>query len=663
VAELLVRVQGGLGELTMTCQYEFRADGLEGPGPIEQEFVVGPSPALVRRLCGELDRVVETAVGGCPNAADPTAELVRLGGMLRDALFPSSDGTIPELVRRLRDARGPLLVRTNESSIPWELLHDGNDFLALGHELGRRTFVNQRVVGGRALGPVRRALVVGDPLGDLDAARREAGEVTAWLASRGVGCTTLVGSEATLLRVVGELSTENYDLLHYCGHVAAPHGTDYVGLRLHGDELFDRRALEPLAGVGAPPVVVINGCASADRLENLCVAFMVLGAKVVVGTRHTVGEEPAREFAHRFYTELVAGASAGAAVHAGRRALRGSGAMEWASFVLYGDPAARIVMGEPSGDTESRRPSGVDAYRMDAEAREIVDRAVGAAGPSGFVTSLELLLELLATDVMRNRITEAVGAERFAFATQVLRTFRETVPSGGVAADAPVELSDTVTTVLVRAERAAQEDGRGAITTADLVAAFMAVGGGSSSQILGLLGIPLSDMVGPGSPPDPTTSPTSPEAAQTITGARPALSQPADELFDDSGDLRVDRLDPDVERAVRAAALLASLHGTTISSVLLLYGFAVAGGPTLRAALDQHGQTGADAVESLTPKRRTRRNRFSSRARDALLRAIIDNGAADEATVLRELIAAPGSSAAELLRLSGVDVNRLLRDL
>jgi CHAT domain-containing protein len=661
MAELVVRMEGAPGGLAMTCQYEFRSSNVEGTGPLVQEYVVDPSPDLVKRLCDQIDRIVNDALGPAPTGTDPAVELARTGKLLYHTLFPSSDGSIPELVQRLRQADGPLLIRTNESSIPWELLHDGADFLALAHDVGRRTFVTRRVVTGRTIDVIGRALIVGDPLGDLASARQEAEWIKSWLHERGVDCTLLLGEQATLLRVIDELSAGDYDLLHYCGHVVVPFGTKYVGLRLHGDELLDRRALEPLAQFGAPPIVFVNGCASADNLANLCVSFMVMGAKVVVGNRYAVQEEPARQFAEGFYTDLISGATAGAAIRSARGALRESSAIDWAGFVLYGDPAMRITVGEPVPPVKP--PSSSGTYRMDDVAAGVIDRMVRQAAPVGFATSLDLLIELLSTEEMRDRVSAAVGSERLAVAVDLLRTFRESVPSTAVPADDDdVELSDTVSSVLVRAERGAQEAGRDLITLDDLVAAFVAVGGGSSGKILDLFGISLSDLAGTGTRATATATTPVRLPQTTVNGIRPTEVVADEELFDETGRLRIERLHPDVAAAVRVAALLASAQRTVISTSMLLYGFAVTGGEVFRDALRGQGSTGVAALDQLFPMRRTNQNRFSSRTRRALQRSSTGqaDGQVDVAAVLREILSEPTSSARELLVTLRVDPDRLL---
>jgi hypothetical protein len=673
VAELRVSVHGTPADLVMTCNYELRSTTADGAGSLQQEYVVEPPPDLIARSCRELDRIVSEAVGaGRDDDSDPTARLAGIGSLLHKALFPSADGNIPELVKRLADAEGPLLLRTNESAIPWELLHDGEDFLAMGRDLGRHPHVTKRVVAGRRLDAIGRALVIGDPLGDLPAARAEAEWISSWLRGRDVECTTLIGERATTLNVHAELATGTYDLLHYCGHVVMAEGTPYAGLYLHGKDLFDQRSMNVLDGHGAPPVVVVNGCASADRLANLCVPFMVKGAKIVVGTRHPVGDAPSREFAERFYTDLVGGATAGGAVRSARQALREAGRIEWASFVLYGDPATRVAVGEPPRPVPAPPPSEVEGYRMDGEARGVIERMVRNAGPAGFATSLELFVELLATDEVRSRITAVVGAEQLnlaAFATDLLRTFQDTTPSAATGADRTVTVSDTVTTVLVRAERAAQADGRDTVTVADLIDEFVAVGGGTSGPLLAVMGIPLRSLgKAGGHPRAPVLTGPVPVPPDT-TAADPAVVDPAvahpaaaDALFDDAGDIRPDRLDPDVARAVRTAGMLGSISGTSISTGLLLYGLAAAGGGVLRDALDRQGEAGSAAIEALTPARRIRRNRFSARSRKLLLAALADGEPLDEATVLRHLLSEP-STARTLLTRAGIDIPTLLTDL
>jgi hypothetical protein len=659
MAEFIVRMKEGEGDLTVTFEYELRSSQLEGAGPLEQEYVAGPSPALVRRLCDRIDSIVEGALDSKPGVA----ELVGTSQLLYNTLFSRLNGDNSGLARRLGEVDGPLLLRTNESQIPWELLHDGKEFLGLTHEIGRRTFVSSPVVGGRTIRGIARALIVGDPIGDLDSARREAGWLAEWLGGHGVECTVLLGEQATLLRIVDELAQGNYDLLHYCGHVAVPVGTKHVGLRLHGDELLDERALAPIANVGAPPIVVINGCASADRLANLCVSFMVVGAKVVVGTRYPVEEEAARLFAERFYTDLMSGSSTGASVRAARRSLARPGGVDWAAFVLYGDPAARITTTEPAP-----LPEKDDDYGMDPAATEMMAQVVRRAAGRGVVISMDLLAGLLSTKDMRGRATDAAGVERLALAEELLRMFLDVGPSMSVHPGQKVEFSDTIETVLLNARRRAQESGRELITIGDLITAFTAVGGGSSAEILKVFDISLAELAGNESVKNGQPQRISERqrrkasAVSAVPDGRVSTGPPSDLLFDRTGRLRTDRLDPTVIAAVRVAAFLAAAQQTLISTSMLLYGLAVADSALLAKSLRAQGDKGAAVFDRLSLSRETQWNQFSPRTRRALENAVTgtETGLVGDAVILPEILGEKTSSVREFLTRLGVDPDLLL---
>jgi hypothetical protein len=663
VAEFIVRLDktdvGGWPRYN----YEFRSSGVGG---LEQEYSAEPSSMLVRQLCGKIDKIVRDALELTAVTADPVGDLARYCHSLYNALFPAQDGGIPDLARRLAQVTDSLLVRTNESDIPWELLHDGTDFFGLAHDIGRRKLASGRVVGGRGIGRLRRALVVGDPNDNLASARREAVELADWLQRHGVECELLIGEQATLMSVFEHLESGSYDLLHYCGHVAAPHGTTMIGLRLHNDELLDSRALQPLAKHGTPPVVFINGCESASRVSDLCLSFMAMGSKVAVGTRYLVPEDAARRFSERFYADLMSDVSAGCAIRAARAELRPHGGLAWTAFVLYGDPSARVS----TRDTTTPRPAPAPADpakpgpRFDREAGELMERVVEHAAVHGVVTSMDLLAELLSTEEVAGRLKRSsASAGRQALAVELLRTVLDMGPTTPVPEDAPIEYSDTVETVLAQAEQLAHDSGRALITVADLVTAYAAVGGGSSGQLLELFDISLAELAGgprtePAQEPPTTTRPS-------MNGHRPVdLIGTDDPLFDVDGQLRADRLEPTMVAAIRVAAVLASAQRTVVSTALLLYGIAVTDSELFGELMRAQGETGVAALKQLSLSGVTFVDRFSARTRHALVRAAeqAETGKVGELMILPEILADRTSSARQLLGKLGVDADRLLRD-
>ncbi|MEV6591037.1 CHAT domain-containing protein [Streptomyces acidicola] len=619
---------------TVRYVYELRAHDSSGTGPLEREYTVDVNQSLVRDWRSLIDNALTAAAQG-EDAPGPA--LVRWGRLLYDQLFPRVQGTVPELVTRLRKSTGPVLVRTNELDVPWELLHDGTDFLGLRYGLGRRSIVKQQVVGGRNINRVARALVVGDTIGDLAAAHEEVTKVAAWLRERGTECTVLLGREATVSAVVEELAADDppYDLFHFCGHVVAT--GQAAGLMMHQRELLDEVALQTLSARGAPPVVFVNGCASAGRVANLCMSFMVMGAKTVVGTRAEVADDGAWYFASNFYGRLLAGESAGSAVRETRAALRGRPDAAWASFVLYGDPAASIAEGgAPAGATDLPDASDHASGPLAPEADKWIRRVYELAADRGLVTSSDLLLGLLSADGLREGLESSIGAERLDVLGEVLRAVIEQGSdrdNDGADGDGSVVLSDTVARVLNEANARASGRGSSAATTADIAAAFVDVGGGMSVRLLELCGIPLELLLPdrPGTPDDP---------AETLR----------------TGLFGADLPDRGAAAALRLAHLLASSQGKLVGTYTLLLALGMMDSAPLRRCLMEQGPAGERAHQELSGLLTPRREDFSPRALAALDQAHRGaTGQVDEAELLRALLADEQSSASRLLRKFGVD--------
>lgn len=676
MAEFIVRLDKSAGALSARYYYEFRST--DGGGPLEQEYNANPAPMLVEQLCKRIDSIIRDALSAAPLSADAAAELALHGQFLYNALFPPRDGDIPDLARKLSGLREPLLLRTNESDIPWELLHDGTEFLGLAQPIGRK-FAQRRVVGGRRVGKLGKALIIGDPTDNLPVARAEATDLAAWLGKHGVDCTLLLGADATLYRVFRELNQGNYDLLHYCGHMAAPHGTSLLGLRLHNDELMDSRALQPLAHQGTPPVVFINACDSASRVSDLCSSFVAFGTKLAIGTLYEIAEEPARTFSERFYAELMEGAAAGTAVRDARNALREYG-VAWTAFLLYGDPSIRVTDEPPATQPETVTAEPDSERRFDHAAVELITRVIERAAPHGVVTSMDLLAELLSSAEIDHRMKQdKAGAGRLALAGELLLNVLDAGPATPVPPGTEIEFSDTVETVLAQAEALAHDSGREEITVADLIAAFIAVGGGSSAQLLDLFGISLAELaVGdearptieppPEPPPEPEQAAPAVAGHPSTNGHRPDVAGfvrdngAGDALFDDSGRLRTERLAPDMVAAIRVAALLAAAQNSVISTGMLLYGLGIANNALFVERMRAQGEAGAAALRQLSLLSETDVRRFSPRTIRALERAVgrAATGPIPDAAILTELIAEPTSTARQLLVRFGIDPDRLL---
>lgn len=629
---------------SMTYTYELRPSDGTGTGPLEQEYSVDVNQDFVLGVRDRIDALLAQALTG---NIDHRTELAKYGRELYKQLFQPGKGS--DLVNRIRESTGPFQVRTDTVAavVPWELLHDDANFLSLAYDLGRRSIVNRpNVITGRPIARIQRALIVGDPTNDLDAARHEAEHVAQWLRERGTDCKILLGDQANLTDVVMELGSP-YDLFHFCGHVAVKHGTDYSGLMLHQRKLLDEEGLRTIGELGAPPVVFINGCDSAGRLANICMSFMVMGAKTVVGTSAEVTESGARRFSEEFYKRLLGGETMGAAVREARASLVDDENATWASFTLYGDPGEYIAAGSKKPLVEEKpQDGGEDAFTP--ETRELISEAEKLAAARGVVTSLDLLTVLVTTPELRTGIEERLGALNVAAVIDVLHTVLESTALKR-AEGAATRWSDTVSGVIDSAVRRAISQGTTAATPRDLAEAFIESGGGSSANLLEAFGIPLGQLLSTGW----TASSGSKDGS---SGA---------EIFGDDGLLRADRLDDGAAEALRSGLLLAMARGELLSTYRLLRGFGLANSRVLRRHLRSQGEPGELAFRQLSMAPEPRCGDLSSRVLAALDEAARTSpeGTISEAALLYALLAQEGSSASKVLRRLGAEPEPLLRSL
>jgi hypothetical protein len=258
---------------------------------------------------------------------------------------------VPEALRDDLRAVRTLVVASSMTGLPWELVHDGDEFWGLRYALGTRLVLDRSVaVRPRARRHERpRALVVGaDPAGDLPHLGREIDAVCDALEPRAeiVCIADRLASVDRLLAYLGE----GFDVVHFAGHVV----TDDAGrpaLLLGDGSRLPASVLE--ANLAGRPLVYVNGCTSAHSAAataSVAHAFLHGGALAVVGTIADVADEHAATLATAFYREALGGASLGNALREARAEVRerAPGSPAWLSVVLYGSPAHGVMRDEPA---------------------------------------------------------------------------------------------------------------------------------------------------------------------------------------------------------------------------------------------------------------------------------------------------------------------------
>lgn len=199
---------------------------------------------------------------------------------------------------------------------------------------------------GRRKPPGRRALVVGDPRGDLPLAAREARAVDRALKKQGLDPLLLLGADATVAAVREQGRTAS--IIHLAAHATLdPTAVDDSGIEL-ADGRWRVRDLLRGDRLDAASLVTVGCChgardtfAAAEQLTMMR-AFMLAGANAVVAALWPVEDAAGQAFAELLYHHWRIGEGPLAsgyrsAVLAARDLFEGDW-RSWSPYVLFGDP-------------------------------------------------------------------------------------------------------------------------------------------------------------------------------------------------------------------------------------------------------------------------------------------------------------------------------------
>ncbi|MCJ7452768.1 MAG: CHAT domain-containing protein, partial [Steroidobacteraceae bacterium] len=284
--------------------------------------------------------------------------------------------------------RRPLvIVHDREASrVPWETLRVAGIHPALEGGLSRRytseglsvaRWRDERVADG-----TMRVLMVVNPTLDLPGAAQEGAALRETLLRAGAGVEMVQGAAASRARVLREMGSGEYDVLHFAGHgffdADDPGASGLVcanGTVLRGADLEGIASLPALVFFNACEAARVRRSGPADtgsggrtrriggadrrgvsaqarllglrRSSSLAEAILDGGVANFVGTHWPVGDESALAFSRSFYAGLLDGAQLGETMLEARRKVLAAASIDWADYVHYGNPGFRLG---PEGD-------------------------------------------------------------------------------------------------------------------------------------------------------------------------------------------------------------------------------------------------------------------------------------------------------------------------
>ena len=265
-----------------------------------------------------------------------------------------------------------LLANGELSSIPWELIWDGDQFCCLKYSVGRSMGHNDFE---QTLSPNEKikVLLVGDPSGDLNEVENEIRKIKEsfdpeW-ADVDVYSKETFDIEArnfspTFLDL---LRYGNYDIIHYAGHADFSGNRAYLTFQQSNGDYNDRVSAEDVSNYirrssTTPKIIFFNACSSAARDSSLnenklqfdtkfadlatdfVKGFSNIHVPAYIGAIWPIHDTEAAEFAITFYQSIKKGCTIGDSIRLARieSYLKQPENLTWASFILYGDPTTKL---------------------------------------------------------------------------------------------------------------------------------------------------------------------------------------------------------------------------------------------------------------------------------------------------------------------------------
>lgn len=326
-------------------------------------------PGELAPLNEELEEVVKRVQGARGHGAGPAANRSKVEEQMQLAGSQLFDLIIPRAVAPdLRTGSLFLEFGIDEQLVqyPWELLHDGDDFLCLKHSIGRYVNSTTRQTAAPLVGfgntstldkirillisvPNPKPRAGHPPYPRLPCVETETQKIVEAVAGIDYAELTLL-KNATFNEVYNALrQDEGFQIIHYSGHATFNSATPYMSGLVLDDRDMTTGPLSRYFGKSPPVLCFINGCESssasgwAENYDIFGLAQSLLSTgSYLLGSRWKLQDAEAATFASHFYGLLLKDLKpVGVAMLEARKATKVSGGEDnfaWAAYTFYGDP-------------------------------------------------------------------------------------------------------------------------------------------------------------------------------------------------------------------------------------------------------------------------------------------------------------------------------------
>ncbi|PKN27819.1 MAG: hypothetical protein CVU65_01000 [Deltaproteobacteria bacterium HGW-Deltaproteobacteria-22] len=320
----------------------------------------------IATLCGEIRNVTFRMVHSDLGLESGYGQLEALSRALSGLILPT------EIAGHLRRADGflTLQIEPRLQHIPWEWLHDGEDFWCRRFSIGRVHRQGAAALLREPARPVKMLVVVSDPDRDLPGALPEARKLVRALDHEQAYVARLMVNP-TIEELIKNFN--QYSVVHYVGHMKSVPGED--------GPLPAWQLKNGTFGVPEMAACFFGGCRVRLVYSNACPglatdpgaaatwprALSQAGVQAVISTLMDVPDRSAAEMTAGFYEDLASGKSLGEVLSLARERARtrlGKLDITWMLHMLHGDPDQVLLPVKSTLENGARlRVSGPVPYK------------------------------------------------------------------------------------------------------------------------------------------------------------------------------------------------------------------------------------------------------------------------------------------------------------
>lgn len=250
-----------------------------------------------------------------------------------------------------------LIIKTDEQEIPWEIMHNWENFLSLKIPISRQIMTRELIRTNKSQkNKVPNMLFIINPTLDLDGTQHESEEIIKKITWK-VNIRILKWKTANIQNVINEISKNNYDIIHYSWHTFFnAEKPDESWLLLYENEVLSNSEIKRL--IWWNPLIFLNSCSSWEWISDnddyfqktwedtiwLATSFLIWWAKWVISTLWPINDKTAWFFAIEFYLKLLQKESLWKSLLYAKKEtyIQNPKDPTWASFIYFWDPNLKI---------------------------------------------------------------------------------------------------------------------------------------------------------------------------------------------------------------------------------------------------------------------------------------------------------------------------------